>query len=88
MQDDVKGKGKALARSWSSPGSNLLEEQHVPSVAAPAVEPHRAAAALPVDGKSANQSNQHFMVQLDASLISRVLCLDCSLQNCQAKGRN
>lgn len=49
----MKGKGKALARSWSSPGSNLLEEQHVPSVAATPGDHQKAAAALPTDGGSA-----------------------------------
>ena len=59
----MKGKGKALARSWSSPGSNLLEEQHVPSVAATPGDHQKAAAALPTDGGSAKQPyDQHCMM--------------------------
>ena len=43
MQDDVKGKGKALARSWSSPGSEHLQEQHSHSSSALALEEHPSA---------------------------------------------
>ena len=55
LQDDVKGKGKALARSWSSPDANLLEEQHGPSSAPPEDHSAAAAAALPVDGGFVDQ---------------------------------
>lgn len=43
-QDDVKGKGKALPRSWSSPASKLLQEQPMPE---PEPEPEPSAAKVP-----------------------------------------
>ena len=39
----MKGKGKALARSWSSPGSEHLQEQHSHSSSALALEEHPSA---------------------------------------------
>ena len=52
LQGEVKGKGKALARSWSSPGSNLLQEQIAPSLAAPSKNISTAVPAVPMDGES------------------------------------
>ena len=60
----MKGKGKALVRSWSSPGSELLQEQqgHLPS-AASLQDPSVPAAVSPsgkIDGVS-HKSSRHAM---------------------------
>ena len=54
----MKGKGKALARSRSSPGSEHLPEQHSPSSSALALEEHPSAidvsATGVIDGSAAD----------------------------------
>ena len=47
----MKGKGKALARSWSSPGSELLQEQQEHSPSAASLQNSSVPAAVSPSGK-------------------------------------
>lgn len=54
----MKGKGKALARSWSSPGSELLQEQQGHSPSAALLQFSSVHAAVSPSGKIDGESHK------------------------------